>query len=106
MVSKLYQNISWIYDGDSWYKDMVNGKQSSFVLARNNMNQSPINHASGFINRGSVVDSLAYNLSSSPPINVSLPMKLDDSNYMIWRDQLLTYLTAYGLEGMIDSSLI
>lgn len=39
-------------------------------------------------------------------MNVSFPVMLNDSNYMIWRDQLLTYVIAYGLEGFIDGSLI
>lgn len=57
------------------------------------------------VNSQSPVDVMAHSLSFSLLINVYLLVKLDEHNYMIWRDQLLIYATTYGLEGVIDGSL-
>lgn len=80
------------------------GFGSSFpgVVLKNNFRMSfpPI------MNQGlSLIDHLAYNLSSSLPINISLFVKLDDHIYMIWKDQLMIFVTSYGLEGILDGSL-
>lgn len=39
-------------------------------------------------------------------MNISPSVKLDEKNYLIWTDRLLTYVTAYGLERVIDSAFI
>lgn len=50
------------------------------------------------------IDLLGQSLSSSPPINVYLLVNLDEHNYMIWKDQLLIYVTTYGLEVIINGT--
>lgn len=58
------------------------------------------------VNVESAIDVFSMSFLSLPPMNVSFPIKLDDINYMIWRDQLLIYVTTYGLEGLIDGSFV
>lgn len=53
----------------------------------------------------SVIDMLARGLSSSPLTSVNLLVKLDDNNHMIWQDQIMKYVIAYGLEGILDGFL-
>lgn len=53
----------------------------------------------------SMIDFLAYNLSLTPPMSVFLLLKLGNHNYMIWKDKLLTFVNACGLEGTIYGSL-
>lgn len=53
----------------------------------------------------SVIDMLVEGFSSSLPISVNLTVKLDDHNHMIWKDQIMTYVTTYGLEEILDGSL-
>lgn len=38
------------------------------------------------------------------PISLSVYVKLDDDNYLIWRKQMLSYITTFGLESFIDES--
>lgn len=33
-------------------------------------------------------------------------MKLDNDNYLIWKQQMLNYITTYGLEGLIDGNVV
>lgn len=53
----------------------------------------------------SVIDMLVEGFSSSLPISVNLTVKLDDHNHMIWKYQIMTYVIAYGLEGILDDYL-
>lgn len=78
---------------DQTYKDVINGSSSVNTSVDNFVTQSPI-------------DVLAKSLSSSPPINACLPIKLDKHNYTILWDQLLTYVIPYILESVIDGPLV
>lgn len=51
------------------------------------------------------IDYLARTLSYTALMSIALLLKLNVHNYMIWWDQLLTFVTTYGLKGKIDGSL-
>lgn len=38
------------------------------------------------------------------PVSLSFPIKLDRSNYLIWNEQLLCVIFAYGVEDFIDGT--
>lgn len=42
--------------------------------------------------------------SFTPPHSLSLSMKLDDSNYLVWRKKIMRYIMVYRLEGFIKGS--
>lgn len=77
-----------------------NSMHSSSIVKRNDVNQFLAKE------NENVVNSCKISLCSSPFMTISLLVKLDDETYMILRDQLLTYVTSYGLEWFIDGSLI
>ena len=43
-------------------------------------------------------------LSTFPSLNQPLSVKLDENNYLIWKNQLLNVIIANGMEDFIDRS--
>lgn len=53
-----------------------------------------------------VIDSVQTVQSVSiPPMNLSFPIKLDRSGYLIWKEQLLCVITAFRVEEYIVGSI-
>ena len=50
--------------------------------------------------------SLPLSSSSFPSVNQTITIKLDDSNYLVWKMQLLNIVIANGLEGYLDGSMV
>lgn len=54
--------------------------------------------------RRNVLDILSGNSFTHPNI-LYLSVKLDENNYIIWRDYIISFSMAYRFEGFINSSL-
>lgn len=46
-----------------------------------------------------------HGLISSPCIVISILMKLHYNNYLIWKEQMKSYMVVYDLESLIDESV-
>lgn len=48
------------------------------------------------------VEFLAKSFHSNPSTNASLSIKLDQNNYLIWKEKIKILIIVYSLEGFID----
>lgn len=87
------------------YKDDVNSSPSSTPSIGVQLASTHLDGSRSLVPTTSLIDQLAWSLSTSPPMNIFMFVKLNKNNYMIWKDQFLTYITAYDLECIMDFSL-
>lgn len=50
-------------------------------------------------------DKITQSLSVVSPVNLVVSVKLEDDNYLIWYEKMMSYIIAYGLEGLLDGSI-
>lgn len=50
--------------------------------------------------------SIIVHFAIVPPINLSFPIKLDKSNYLVWKKQLLWVIWTYRFEDYVDGTKV
>lgn len=88
------------------YRDVLS---SPPLLPQISINQTDPVHVHGdlIIRDGFVTqprEFIFHSISFLPPVSVSLSIKLNESNYLLWKEHLESYIIAYGLESLIDGT--
>lgn len=53
-----------------------------------------------------MIEIVVQSFSIVPPSSVSLLVNLDDYNYLIWKNQTVSFITTYGLNDFIEGTVI
>lgn len=73
-------------------------------FSRNENQAIPPSNLDEVVDHGHQSTTFGFFSISIPPINLIFLIKLDSSNYLFWKEQLLSIIIAYGLEDVIDET--
>lgn len=90
MISDLFKASSMKNKGNKSHWEAVTNSNASIPMPQSQSSSSRENDVSIPLSvqpvSSNVMDVFTHNLFSSPPMNIHLAIKLDDCNYVIWKD--------------------